>query len=207
MADETTTTSTAQENLGTASAGQTQPPTNAGTTPDKATALEKEVQRLRSEMGRQLAEERRQRTAAEQAAINATMSTMDETQRALYRAELAERRAQAAEAREADNSALTQRFQRISDLSQKTGVPLEELDQAQSPDDMAVIVSNYLSKKQSSAVEARAEVLAKETRDNAVDLGGGGGKRKSSTMDDQIKAARASGDVRELAKLMFAKKE
>lgn len=206
MADETTTTSTAQP-TGTASDGQTQPPKNEGATPDKAALLEKEVQRLRSDMGRQLADARRQQQAAETAAINATMSTMDETQRALYRAQLAENRAQQAEAREADTSALTQRYQRISDLSQKTGVPLEELDQAQTPDDMAVIVSNYLSKKQQDAVEKRAEALAKENRDNFVDLGGGGGKRKSSTIDDQIKTARASGDVRELAKLMFTKQE
>lgn len=214
MADETTTTSTAQD-TGTALDGQTSA-TNANATTaqqsptDKLVELEKELQRMKSQQGREAAELRRQAQEAQQRAqmIEAQMhqavtSNMDELQQAKYWAEFNGRKAQELQAKLESAELERIKFQRVTALSQKTGVPVEVLYEAPTPDDLAEIVANYKAQQAEQRIDQEVKTRTAKKEANSVDLGGGGKKRDPSSIDERIKAARASGSVLELAKLRF----
>ena len=205
MADETTTTGTAQD-TGTAPNGS-QSPADSQAAP-QATDLEKEIQRLRSEQGRQMAELKRQAAFAQQQAQQAelraqqaAMANMDDFQKAQYRAEVAERDNMALRQQIESNMLAQQRFERISALSIKTGVPLEHLNQAETPDDLALLVAEWKEKQIDEQVKARTDKAAERAKANKVDLGGG--KPHESDSSDEAKFKKAKGNPLELAKLLI----
>lgn len=204
MADETTTTGTASE-TSTALNGSQSPDSQAA---PQATDLEKEIQRLRSEQGRQMAELKRQAAFAQQQAQQAelraqqaAMANMDDFQKAQYRAEMAERENMTLRQQIESNMLAQQRFERISALSIKTGVPLEHLNQAETPDDLAVLVADWKEKQIDEQVKARTDKAAERAKANKVDLGGG--KPHESDSSDEAKFKKAKGNPLELAKLLI----
>ncbi len=204
MADETTTTGTAQD-TGTAPNGSQSPDSQAA---PQATDLEKEFQRLRSEQGRQMAELKRQAAFAQQQAQQAelraqqaAMANMDDFQKAQYRAEMAERENMTLRQQIESNMLAQQRFERISALSIKTGVPLEHLNQAETPDDLALLVAEWKEKQIDEQVKARTDKAAERAKANKVDLGGG--KPHESDSSDEAKFKKAKGNPLELAKLLI----
>lgn len=205
MADETTTTGTAQD-TGTAPSGS-QSPADPQAAP-QATDLEKELQRLRSEQGRQMAELRRQTAfaqqqaqLAEQRAEQAQLAGMDDFQKLQFRAEKAERDAMTLRQQIESNMLAQQRFERISALSIKTGVPLEHLNQAETPDDLAVLVAEWKERQIDEQVKARTDKANERAKANKVDLGGG--KPHESDSSDEAKLKKAKGNPLELAKLLI----
>lgn len=206
MADETTTPGTASE-TSTALNGS-QSPTDSQAAPTTATDLEKEIQRLRSEQGRQMAELKRQAAFAQQQAQQAelraqqaAMANMDDFQKAQYRAEMAERENMTLRQQIESNMLAQQRFERISALSIKTGVPLEHLNQAETPDDLALLVADWKEKQIDEQVKARTDKAAERAKANKVDLGGG--KPHESDSSDEAKFKKAKGNPLELAKLLI----
>lgn len=204
MADETTTTGTASE-TSTALNGSQSPDSQAA---PQATDLEKEIQRLRSEQGRQMAELKRQAAFAQQQAQQAelraqqaAMANMDDFQKAQYRAEMAEREVMTLRQQIESNMLAQQRFERISALSIKTGVPLEHLNQAETPDDLAVLVADWKEKQIDEQVKQRTDKAAERAKANKVDLGGG--KPHESDSSDEAKFKKAKGNPLELAKLLI----
>ncbi len=204
MADETTTTGTASE-TSTALNGSQSPDSQAA---PQATDLEKEIQRLRSEQGRQMAELKRQAAFAQQQAQQAelraqqaAMANMDDFQKAQYRAEMAEREVMTLRQQIESNMLAQQRFERISALSIKTGVPLEHLNQAETPDDLALLVADWKEKQIDEQVKARTDKAAERAKANRVDLGGG--KPHESDASDEAKFKKAKGNPLELAKLLI----
>ena len=204
MADETTTTGTASE-TSTAPNGSQSPDSQAA---PQATDLEKEIQRLRSEQGRQMAELKRQAAFAQQQAQQAelraqqaAMANMDDFQKAQYRAEMAERENMTLRQQIESNMLAQQRFERISALSIKTGVPLEHLNQAETPDDLAVLVADWKEKQIDEQVKQRTDKAAERAKANKVDLGGG--KPHESDSSDEAKFKKAKGNPLELAKLLI----
>lgn len=204
MADETTTTGTASE-TSTALNGSQSPDSQAA---PQATDLEKEIQRLRSEQGRQMAELKRQAAFAQQQAQQAelraqqaAMANMDDFQKAQYRAEMAERENMTLRQQIESNMLAQQRFERISALSIKTGVPLEHLNQAETPDDLAVLVADWKEKQIDEQVKQRTDKAAERAKANRVDLGGG--KPHESDSSDEAKFKKAKGNPLELAKLLI----
>ena len=192
MADETTTTGTASE-TSTAPNGSQSPDSQAA---PQATDLEKEIQRLRSEQGRQMAELKRQAAFAQQQAQQAelraqqaAMANMDDFQKAQYRAEMAERENMTLRQQIESNMLAQQRVERISALSIKTGVPLEHLNQAETPDDLAVLVADWKEKQIDEQVKARTDKAAERAKANRVDLGGG--KPHESDSSDEAKFKKA----------------
>lgn len=206
MADETTTTGTASE-TSTALNGSQSPDSQAA---PQATDLEKEIQRLRSEQGRQMAELKRQAAFAQQQAQQAelraqqaAMANMDDFQKAQYRAEMAEREVMTLRQQIESNMLAQQRFERISALSLKTGVPLEHLNQAETPDDLAVLVADWKERQIDEQVKARTDKAAERAKANKVDLGGG--KPHESEKSDDALFREAKGDPLKLAKLLIRK--
>lgn len=206
MADETTTTGTASE-MSTALNGSQSPDSQAA---PQATDLEKELQKLRSEQGRQMAELRRQAAFAQQQAQQAelraqqaAMANMDDFQKAQYRAEMAEREVMTLRQQIESNMLAQQRFERISALSIKTGVPLEHLNQAETPDDLAVLVADWKERQIDEQVKARTDKAAERAKANKVDLGGG--KPHESEKSDDALFREAKGDPLKLAKLLIRK--
>ncbi len=204
MADETTTTGTAQD-TGTAPNGSQSPDSQAA---PQATDLEKEIQRLRSEQGRQMAELRRQTAfaqqqaqLAEQRAEQAQLAGMDDFQKLQFRAEKAERDAMTLRQQMETQMLAQQRFERISALSIKTGVPLEHLNQAETPDDLAVLVAEWKERQIDEQVKARTDKANERAKANKVDLGGG--KPHESDSSDEAKFKKAKGNPLELAKLLI----
>ena len=206
MADETTTTGTASE-TSTAPNGSQSPDSQAA---PQATDLEKEIQRLRSEQGRQMAELKRQAAFAQQQAQQAelraqqaAMANMDDFQKAQYRAEMAEREVMTLRQQIESNLLAQQRFERISALSIKTGVPLEHLNQAETPDDLAVLVADWKERQIDEQVKARTDKAAERAKANKVDLGGG--RPHESEKSDDALFKEAKGDPLKLAKLLIRK--
>lgn len=213
MADETTTTGTAQT-TGTALDGQ-QSANNADATTAQVSAeaarlaeLEKQLQQIRSQQGReaaalkaQAAEAQRRAQEAENRAHQVAMSNMDELQQAKYLADLNGRRVAELQAQLESQQLMQARYERISALSQKTSVPFEVLNQAETPDDLAELVANYKAQQEQQRIEEATNKRIAKKEANAVDLGGGGKKREASSIDEKFKAAIASGDVRQIARL------
>lgn len=215
MADETTTTGTTQA-TGIALDGQ--PSANnadATTAQESAEAkrlaeLEKQLQQIRSQQGReaaalkaQAADAQRRAQEAENRAHQVAMANMDELQQAKYLADLNGRRVQELQAQLETQQLAQVRFERITAMSQETGVPFEELNKAQEPEDMVRIVSNYYKQQADGRIDQEVTKRTAKKEANSVDLGGGGGKRSPSGIEEKFKAALATGDVREIAKLRY----
>lgn len=147
MAIENDANGTAQSELATAQNATVQPPDQSGATPGSTTRqanagaldVEKELQRIRSETGRQLAQARREAEQARQAAEQIrlqnralVMRDMSDVDRANFERDEA---INFARQTNAEREAERQERERLADLqaiAKETGAPMEELLQAES---------------------------------------------------------------------------
>ncbi len=205
MADETGQLGTTQNN-GIAQGSQSQSATTADATPAQVSQeatrlaeLEKELQRMKSQQGREAAEAKRQaqeaqrRAAeAERRAHEAAMSNMDDYQKALYREQQKDVQIAQMAAELERRDLLQAKFERVSQTSQETGVPVDVLMGAETPEDMAILVGRYYKGNSNKQQQDEAKAAADKAAANKVDLGGG--KPNSSTtryeqaLEDAMKA-------------------
>lgn len=192
MADETTQNGTASE-TSTAQDGQPSTPTTPAT-PDRVTELERQLQQIKSNQGRTEAELRRQLAAAQQQQRELTMRDMSEVERLTFERNEAINFARQAQV-DADNVRLLQaRTERISELARRTGVPFEELNKAESPDDLAILVHEYNSKLSKQQVKTQVDEALYDKEARKVDLGGGAPSTPTTRWERQIEEARKSRD-------------
>lgn len=209
MADELNTNSTPEE-----SEQSENQPANTEAQPATPQELAKpvnlydlpEFKNYQRNMDRQMAQLRQQATALEARSNQAVMANMDDFQKAQYERDQYAARAQDLQQQLENQLLIQQRFERISTLSQRTGVPIEELNKAETPDDLAFLVAEYKEKRLASQVEEETKKAREKAKANKVDVGGGGPRTESdNSLEAQFKAAR--GDPQKLARLLIRPKE
>lgn len=201
MVDETAEDGTAQE-IGTAQ--DSEESTLEVVVPKKSPAIaptdfEKELQRVRTETGRRAAEAERKAEALAREVRDLKMRDMTEIERLQFERDEAINYANGAYSQltaseQAANDA-RERFQRISELSRKTNVPFEELDKAQSPDDMAMIVHEWNQSLSAKQIEAEVEKTVERKAANKTIVGGGVPSTTNTRYDQALDAAFKAGDA------------
>lgn len=156
-------------------------------------------------MDRQMAQLRQQAAQAQAQVNQVVTANMDDFQRAQYERDQAVAEVNRLRGEVENNLLLQQRFERISALSLKTGVPIEELNKAETPDDLAFLVADYKEKTLAEQVRERTAKAKAKDEANKVDVGGGGTKANPNDMDSRYKAAK--GDPVALARLLVRHKE
>jgi hypothetical protein len=170
MALENEATGYALTEQGTSQNAQNQPPNQAETAPAStaqtkpAPDVEKELQRLRSEQGRIAAAARRAEEAANQLrAQNRTlqMRDMSDVERLQFERDEAYQYAQQTQAQLQETEAARLREEArqadLADIAEEAGVPLSELQAAQSPQEARRIAFQFIKSNLSSNREAEAE--------------------------------------------------
>lgn len=215
MADETTTIATALTEPGTAQGGQAQPPAQPGNTAstaqDKTPALdlEKELQRIRSQAGREAAAARQAAEAAqrEAAALRAQMreqrlSQMDAAERPAFERDEALQYAQHLQQQLVAAQDAAQRERDIAEIVSETGAPREVLDEAQNLHDAWRRAAKWQKENATTQTERRAAELAERRAANAVDLGGGKPNTPADRVAEDFDKAMRSGDAIAYARLL-----
>lgn len=199
MADETTDTGTAQE-TGTALEGQESTPNTEGADTAKTPAakpidFEKELQRVRTEAGRRAAEA--ERKAAELAAQvrNLQMRDMTDVEKLQFERDEAIRYANAAHAEVEAERDLRARVERLSELSRRTNVPFEELNKAQTPDEMALVVHEWNQKLSAKQVDEAVEKSVERKSANKVVVSGGSPSTTTTRHEKALQDAQQAGDA------------
>jgi hypothetical protein len=170
MALENEATGYALTEQGTSQNAQNQPPNQAEPAPastartNPAPDVEKELQRLRSEQGRIAAAARRAEEAANQLRQqNRTlqMRDMSDVERLAFERDEAMTYAQSVTAQLQETEAQRQREQArqedLAAIAEEAGVPLDELQAAQSPQEARRIAFQYIKSTLSSTREAEQE--------------------------------------------------
>jgi len=103
-----------------------------------------------------------------------------------------------------NNLLAQQRYERISELSRRTGVPLEQLNKAETPDDLAFLVAEYKDQRLAGQVKEETDKAKEKAKANKVDLGGGKPHESDSTEEALFK--KAKGDPIALARLLIRTK-
>lgn len=109
----------------------------------------------------------------------AVMSSMDDVQRAEYRAfrlqqQLEHERTSRVEF-EQQQQAMMIRQQRINEVANEYGVPVEHLANAENPAQLYTAALAYLKQQSETRGSARTKAIRDQIEANAPDLGGGGG--------------------------------
>ena len=214
MADEmTTNTGTALE-TGTAppEGGQVQPPAptpeaTPAPVPQQQTVIdvEKELQRIRSQSGREIAEAARRAQAAEQRAAEIERQFQEmrirsaedpDRERLAVERDQAMRYAQDAQKRLEEQELIRVRWERINATAQRTGVPFDVLSQAESPEDMAAIVAQHYQSQTEAQAKAQADKIVRRSEANAVDLGGGNPSTPITRKEEKFREAWKRKDAR-----------
>lgn len=213
MADETTVTSTALD-MSTASTGNTQPPAQGSSTPqapqDKTPAvdLEKELQRIKSQMGREAAAARRaaeeaqaRAAAAERQIREQRLSGMDELERAKFERQEAFDYASAMQQQAQQAQIARQREQDIAELMTDYGAPREIFDDAVDYADAVRKARAYEKAQRDAEIEERVQKRLAKAEANAPDLGGGK-PHDHDSFSAKLKEAKGKVSAVELAKLL-----
>lgn len=178
MALENEIDGTAPLETGTAQANEIQTPEQAATTPatqaqiDPALEAKRELQRIKSEQGRIAAQARRaqedvQRLQAQNREL--VMRDMTEVERLKFERDEAYGFANATQAQLQDQERERARQADLQQIAETTGAPVEELQDAESPQAAWAKAVDYM-KRQSQPARAAA---AERSEANAVYLGGG----------------------------------
>lgn len=214
MADETTTIATALTEPGTAQGGQAQPPAQGSSTPPEsqgkpAIDLERELQRIRSQAGREAAAARQAAEAAqrEAAALRAQMreqrlSQMDAAERPVFERDEALQYAQQLQQQLVAAQDAAQRERDIAEIVSETGAPREVLDEAQNLHDAWRRAAKWQKENATTQTERRAAELAERRAANAVDLGGGKPNTPADRVAEDFDKAMRSGDAIAYARLL-----
>lgn len=153
-----------------------------------------EFQNYQRSMDQKIAALQRQASAAEQRAHTQAMAGMDEFERTKYERDLAVNRANELASALEQRDLMQDRYNRISALSQETGVPIATLNEAQTPDDLAMLVARYTKENLSKTITERVEEEKQRSKANAVDLGGGKASTTESRHEAALREAYKNGD-------------
>ena len=212
MADENARTATASE-TSTAQPGQAQPPAQpsnpASTTQDKTPALdmEKELQRIKSQMGREAAAARRaaeeaqaRAAAAERQIREQRLSGMDELERAKYERDEAFQNAGYLQQQIQQQAQNAQRERDVAELMADYGAPRETFDDATDYADAVRKARAYEKAQREAQIEERVQKRLAKAEANAPDLGGGK-PHDHDSFNAKLKEAKGKVSSFELAKL------
>jgi len=204
MADETTTNATALE-TGTAQGEQTQPPAGASNTPasPQTADLEKELQRVRSQMGREVAEAKRRAEAAERQAQaiaqrdrEARLSQMDDVERAKFEGDEVKQYAQYLESQLRDAQNARERDAALTEISEEYGVPRDALNEATDYASAVKLARDYEKKNREKIIEEAVEKRTRKVEANAPDIGGGKPSTPASRQEETFREAARRKDGR-----------
>lgn len=213
MADENARAATASD-MSTAQPGQAQPPAQGSSTPqapqDKTPAvdLEKELQRIKSQMGREAAEARRRAEAAERQAAEATrqirekrLSEMDELERARFERDEAFQSASYLQQQVQQQAQNAQRERDVTELMADYGAPREIFDDATDYADAVRKARAYEKAQRDAEIEERVQKRLAKAEANAPDLGGGK-PHDHDSFSAKLKEAKVEVSAVKLAKLL-----
>lgn len=124
------------------------------------TQTQKQAQAQIAQMQQQLAE--------------AQMAGMDDLEKAQFRAQQLEAQLQQRLAYDEYNSLLQQRWMKLNEIATETGVPLESLKDAQTPDEAyKAALAHLKSERDTYATKRAAEIKELQEHSTKVDLGSG----------------------------------
>lgn len=213
MADESSTIATAQN--GTAQGDSQRPPATETQQPqgsqNTAIDLEKELQRIRSQAGReaaaarQAAEQARQEAAALRQQMRAIQTKdMDEMELSKFQRDEIQQYAASLERELAATRQQVQREKDIAAIISKTGAPREIIEAAEDYGDAWSKAADWLRENATTAAERKQAERAEKQAANAVDTGGGK-PHNSADWNTRFSEARKSGSALELARLLVNK--
>lgn len=202
MADETTTTATASD-VSTAQGGQTQPPAQPGSqaqapqaTNPPAVDIEKELQRIKSQMGREAAEARRAAQAAQDRAAAAErqireqrLAGMDDLERSKFERDEAYAYARSVEQQAQVGQQNIQRERDIADLMAEYGAPREVFDEATDYTDAIKRARAYEKRNREKQIEETVTKRLQKAEANSVDLGGGAPSTPVTRQEEKYREA------------------
>lgn len=214
MADEQPTIATAQN--GTAQGEQRPPATEKqqpqGAQTNTALDLEKELQKIRSQAGREAAEAKRAAEQARQeaAALRQQMRAiqtrdMDEVELPKFERDEARQYAASLEQQLQQMQQQIQRERDIAQIASKTGAPREIIESAEDYADAWSRAADWLRENATTAAERKQAERAEKQAANAVDVGGGK-PHNEADWDTRLSKARKSGSAVELARLLVNNK-
>ena len=195
MADEQGTIATAQN--GTAQGDTTQPLATDTQQPQEAQQkpaldLEKELQRNKSQMGREAAEAKRAAQAAHERAAaaerqirDARLANMDDLERSKFERDEAFQYAESVRRQAAADAQNLQRERDIADLMQEYGAPREAFDDATDYADAVRKGRAYEKAQREAQIEEAVAKRLQKAEANAPDLGGGRPSTPSSRKNDR----------------------
>lgn len=202
MADESSTIATASQASTAQGAETTQPPGTETQQPQAAQGrtpapdLEKELQKLRSQMGREVAEAKRRAEAAERQAQaiaqrdrEQRLNGMDDLERAQFERQEAINYAESVRQQSLAAQQAAQRERDIAELCAEYGAPREIFDEATDYADAIKRARAYEKAQRAAQVEEEVEKRTRKVEANLPDLGGGKPSTAASRHDDELKAA------------------
>lgn len=199
MADETTTIATASQ-ASTAQGDSVSPPAGASDKPASPQInpadLEKELQKVRSQMGREVAEARRQAEEARRQAQaiaqrdrEQRLSGMDDLERAQFERNEAAQHIQHLQQQLVDAQNAREREQALNNLASEYGVPREVLEEATDYRDAELRARAYEKEQLEERINAKVEERIRKAEANAPDIGGGRPSTATSRYDDELREA------------------
>lgn len=200
MADEQTTIATAQN--GTAQGDSNNPPATGGNTPQvsqgkpPAIDLEKELQKVKSQMGREVAAARREAEAARQQAQaiaqrdrEQRLNGMDDLERTQYLSQEKDQHIGYLQQQLTNERNERDKEQAIAKLTTKYGVPREVIESATDYADAQEKAEAWRDEHLEERIAAEVEKRTRKVEANAPDLGGGTPSTASSRQDDDLRDA------------------
>ena len=163
-----------------------------------------EFRNYQRQMDQRIAMLQQQAQAARAQVDQVAMANMDDFQKAQYAAQQAQARVQELQQELERRDLMQAKFERIQTVSRETGVPLEILNQAETPDDLAVIVAKHLKTNRQQQAQEETQREAEKAKANKVDLGSGkaqgGDARYNAALDEAFKKGDSLAYVRLLRK-------
>lgn len=210
MADENGILATAQN--GTAQGDSQRPPATEMQQPqgaqNTALDLEKELQRIRSQAGREAAEAKRaaQQAQADAAALRQQLRAiqtkdMDEMELSKFQRDETAEYARSLEMQLQQMQQQVQRERDIVTIISKTGAPREIIESAADYADAWSKAAEWLKENATTSAERKQAERAEKQAANAVDTGGGK-PHNSADWNTRFSEARKSGSALELARLL-----
>lgn len=132
-----------------------------------------EFRNYQAQMTRQVQAAQAAAAEAQRRAEETAMAQMDDYEKAVYRAQRAEAEIQQYRQNFEQQQLLMTRQQRITETSQRYGVPVERLKDAQTPQEMWEAVAEHLKGEATRASVVREQAIRQREAGNDVDLGGG----------------------------------
>ncbi len=159
-----------------------------------------EFRNYQAQMNRQIAEMQRRSQETQQELHAARMAQMDDLEKANYTSQQYQQSYEQLLEQNERQQLEWQRWQTLNELSQKTGVPIEQLQGAATPKEAYEIAIAGMMTQTEALANARAAELAQRIEANRPDLGMGSTTDKQTT----LRRAIADKDTRSFYKELFS---